>query len=279
MRFIETTHFWNEDHFFLERVQNTLTYADLLVIAEAEDSHSEKVHRPFKVPALLDSLPADLQKRVIFLPVDLRVLKGESFEKRDAFERDAAFQFLKMNRLVEKSDLVLVQDFDEFLLPEAKAEIFRYFSSPLRIWRNYIHPKYYCTYYHLNTWIAAPRSARDWSLPVIFRAGYGWDESFSPHILRNRKSRKVSKNYWGWHHSYLGSVEQIQEKLKSFSHADDAMVRKVDEASFLKRRAALQDLFGRDMQFEAFDDYSKIGVPALKGRVDLFFNKKGPSEI
>lgn len=268
---IETTLFWNEEHYFKERVLHTLTYADLLLISESPDSFSGKISRPLRVPALIASLPAEAQKKVRLVEVDLKPLTAASAEDRDAFVRDSGLRYLEKNSaaLNLPVDAVLfATDFDEFTFPKSAHEISLWLNRfP---WRSYVHLRQRLTYYFLNYQVVGPGES-DWIRPFACRLSWAIKKSLSVHKLRNRRSRKITKDYAGWHHSYLGGKEFILEKVKSFAHADDPAFKGQTEEDRIKNLLAHKDLYSRPMEFKKLQNYAENGIDILKTRKDLFF--------
>lgn len=266
MRIVETTQYWNESHYFEERVRNALRYADLLVVSEAEDAFSQKASRPFEVPGLLARLPAELRPRVLFDPVDLKPHAHLGHFEREAVVRNSAFKRLKREGLVRPEDLVLVQDFDEFFDPACREALVRHFD---RWWRPYVHLTYRCTYYFLDNQIVAPANHRRWRHQVAFRASYGARESFCIHRLRTGRRWRRTSQVMGWHHSYLGSFDFIAAKVRAFAHADDRFLKDLPDSALAERIARGEDLFGRAFRFQVLADYAAVGIPDLAGRRDL----------
>jgi hypothetical protein len=267
MRIIETTQYWNESHYFAERVRNALRYADLLVVSEAEDAFSQKTSRPCETPRLLELLPGELRSRVLFDQVDLKPHAHLGHFEREAVVRNSAFKRLKRERLVRPDDLVLVQDFDEFFDPACREALLRHFRF---FWRRYVHLTYRCTYYFLNNQIVHPADHLRWRHQVAFRASHGWRDDFCVHRLRTGKPRRRTQQVMGWHHSYLGTFEFIAQKVRAFAHADDAILKDVPDAALAERIARGEDLFGRDFRFRLLTDYARCGIPDLAQRADLF---------
>jgi len=208
----------------------------------------------------------ELRRRVLFDPVDLKAHAGLDHFERERVLRDHAFGRLKREGLVEPADLVLVQDFDEFLDPRAAPALRRWFWWP---WRSYVFPTYACSYYFLDYQIVHPRDHLRQRRQVAFRAGYGWDEGFSVHRLRNSRPKPFTRRLMGWHHSYLGGFDFIAEKVKAFAHADDWFLKGVPTAELQERILRGEDLFGRDFRFRVIDDYAVRGIPDLVERTDL----------
>ncbi len=267
MRIVETTQYWNEAHYFEERVRNALRYADLVVVSEAEDAFSQKASRPFEVPALIARLPAELRPRVLFDPVDLKPHSALGHFEREAIVRNSGFLKLRREGLVAPEDLVIVQDFDEFFDPACREDLERYFRWR---WLRHVHLTYRCTYYFLDNQIVHPRNHLLWRHQVAFRAGFGFRDGFCIHRLRNSRRWWRTPKVMGWHHSYLGPFEFIATKVRAFAHADDAILKDVSDEVLAERIARGEDLFGREFRFKVRPDYATTGIPDLRGRRDLY---------
>jgi len=267
---VETTMFWNEESYFAERVANALAYADYLVISESDVAFSKKLRRDYLVPGLIAELDDEQQRRVIFDPVDLEPLEEADYWQREAFVRDSGVRRLRREGLLKGREIVLAQDFDEFLHPAFAGALRSSLGWPR--WRKIVRPTYRCTYYGVDWQIVHPKDHLRWSKQVAFHSSLVRKDDFSVDALRVRKRLgKRSRDYWGWHHSYLGGIETLIEKIRSFSHADDKMV--VDNASEEAIAEALRnrgDLFGRGFRFEEYASYEDDGIPALVAREDLY---------
>ncbi len=107
MKVIEITLFWNESHYFTEKVASTLEYADLLVIAESTESFSGQVQRPLRVPDLIAALPERLRPRVHVAVADLSGMAGRHYYDREIAVREAPLNYLRQNKLLEKDDILI----------------------------------------------------------------------------------------------------------------------------------------------------------------------------
>lgn len=271
---IETTLFWNEHHYFKERIQNSLEFVDELWICECEEAHSGKFRRPFQVPNLINSLDPKFRTRVKHVPVVYPPeMAKASLEERDAFVRDGGLRYLKASSSelkFKKDDLFFCTDFDEFISPLSIETI----QKSLRrfFWfRKYTHLKMRFSYFALNILICGPGRAGEWTLPFVCDLRWAQKKMISIHRIRNRKSKATTRGFTGWHHSYLGNEAFIKDKLQSFCHANDKMV--VDNLGSIKEAIReRRDLFGRDLDFKTITskEYSTIGISSLLNRSDLF---------
>ena len=267
-KIVEISMFWNEDTIVKERILNTLEYADFFLIAEGNESHSGLIKRTeYQLPKQLRELEGIPKDRVIFVPVDLSKAPGKNPFERELLVRDLALKVAIEKKLLQKDDVLIIQDFDEFLDPNAKALLFQHFS-PLTFWRKALRLKYQMTYYKLNLL----ESSSKWDLALAIRGSTALEANFSPNYFRHdirKKAFPTTQAFIGWHHSYLGNTEKMIEKIKSFSHALDHMVKEVTEDDLKKRFENGQDLFGRDFKYTKIDYAAQGGIQALKNRTDL----------
>ena len=76
------------------------------------------------------------------------------------------------------------------------------------------------------------------------------DNRCSPMILRNSKdgnrlNHSTVLDEAGWHFSYLGGIDEIVKKVKSFSHEEFDTTEFLDENVLKKRLLEGDDIFGR----------------------------------
>jgi hypothetical protein len=269
-RIFEVTMFWNEDVIFSERIRNTLAYADYLFIAEANQSHSGQITRDFRVPELLKGLSPEIRKRAIHVPVDL----GASIEKnpfvREREVRDAAVLALKKHQFSEgafnRDDVLVIQDFDEFIQPSQALRLKRYFR-PAFFWRRALRLKQRLTYYHLN-WV----DQDVWTLGLMISGREVLAASFSANHWRHQQSKRwvaLTSDFVGWHHSYLGDANFIRNKLDSFAEANIALVKDVSNEQIASALAKGEDLYGRPHRFHKVVYADSDPIPALLSRTDL----------
>ncbi len=259
--------FWGENVIFKERVVNTLQYAKRFYIAEGNESHSGKFRRDYQAPALLAGLPQDLQKRVVFIPVDLAASAERNPFERERMVRDAALNELRRAPDFSPDSILIVQDFDEFLIPERVVPILKEELFSWRFWRRSFRFRQHLSCYGLNV-----MGEGDWTLGFACLGSLALDPAFSAnkwrHVSAKKKSPLARRNA-GWHHSYLGDVSFIRKKIESFAEAEIEMVKAITDEQIEAALASGTDLFGRDLKFRIVDYDGMDPIPALRGRADL----------
>ncbi len=77
------------------------------------------------------------------------------------------------------------------------------------------------------------------------------------HFRRNRRKYPKLRN-GGWHFSYLGGVDRILTKIKSFAHTEYNLPE-IASAEWIKEKITSgQDLYGRDLKLEFVNIDSKF---------------------
>ena len=261
--------FWNEKTIFYEKVFNTLEYAKKFYIAEGNESHSGKVKRPFLLPDLIATLPENLRLRVVFVPVDFSLITEENPFNRERIVRDAALKALKNDPEFSQDTVVIIQDFDEFILP-AKATRLEECLFGWKFWVKAIRLRQHLSIYKLNL-----LDQNDWGLSLACSGSLVSQNDFSANQWRHhlaKKKAKLSKDFFGWHHSYLGDAQFIRNKIDSFAEADIEMVKNITDDQIEKSLSRGEDLYGRQIQLKKIEYQNLNPIPVLEKRKDLMMN-------
>jgi len=263
----EITMFWEEHLIFRERVINTLQYAKRFYIAEGNESHSGKFKRDYQVPGLLAQLPDSLRERVVFVPVDLGATSEKNPFERERLVRDAALNELRKAQDFDSNSILIVQDFDEFLIPDRVRSVIQDELFSWKFWRKSLRIRQHLSYYRLNV-----MSEEDWTLGFMCLGSFARDPGFSANQWRHVKAKKkspLSRTYLGWHHSYLGDVGFIRKKLQSFAEAEIDTFKNITDEQIEAALAGSKDLFGRDFKFRVIPYEELDPIPELRLRLDL----------
>lgn len=172
---------------------------------------------------------AAFEQRIVHVVVD-DLPSGDAWT-RERHQRNAVLRGLVGCRA---DDQVLLSDLDE--IPRACIVERALHRTGIRL----LQQSFY--YYWLNC-----RMACDWLSPRL--ACYADVLRLSPTSLRGAEGEIVANG--GWHFSFMGGVQRIQSKLRSFSHQEFNCPPYVDEDHIERAMANGTDLFGRpDMRFE-----------------------------
>ncbi len=261
--------FWSEKTIFFEKVFNTLEYAKRFYIAEGNESHSGKVKRDFQLPDLIASLPENLRSRVVPILVDFNKISEKNPFTREKLVRDAALMELKKDPEFSKNSLLIIQDFDEFISPSKISQLEDLLFG-WKFWIKAVRLRQHLSIYKLNL-----LDENDWSLSVACEGSLAMQNDFSANEWRHhfaKKKAKLTRDFFGWHHSYLGDAEFIRNKIDSFAEADISMVKNVTDEQIQKALNDGKDLFGRPIQLHPIQ-YSELDpIPVLQKRNDLMIN-------
>ncbi len=168
-----------------------------------------------------------------------------------------------------------MQDFDEFLIPARVPEVIESELFSWRFWRKSFRFRQRLSYYHLNL-----MSEGDWTLGFACLGRMALDPGFSAnrwrHVLAKKRS-PLAKTYLGWHHSYLGDVNFIKTKIRSFAEAHLEQFKEITEEQIQSALDGASDLFGRDFRYYLVNYENLDPIPALLNRRDLMKDPRGHS--
>lgn len=258
--------FWSEKTIFFEKVYNTLEYAKRFYIAEGNESHSGKVHRPFLVPELITQLPKNLRSRVVHVPVDFSLIQEKNPFAREKLVRDAALIELKKDPEFIEDSILLIQDFDEFISPKKIADLEKLLFN-WKFWVKAVRLRQHLSIYKLNL-----LDENDWGLSLACAGSLVKQANFSANEWRHhlgKKKAKLSSDFYGWHHSYLGDVNFIRNKIDSFAEANIDMVKNITDDQIEKALSSGKDLFGREILLRPIQYQTMDPIPVLQKRNDL----------
>lgn len=97
-------------------------------------------------------------------------------------------------------------------------------------------------YYYLNVEMSVQQD-------IIKAFELKWLDNKTCQDMRAMREVEMVQNM-GWHFSYLGGIEKIQEKIKAFSHQEMNVSKFMDTDAMKARVANGEDIFCRDYQFK-----------------------------
>jgi beta-1,4-mannosyl-glycoprotein beta-1,4-N-acetylglucosaminyltransferase len=221
------------------RMEELFHVVDRFVIAEATHTHAG-APKPLHLKADYAANPArwaPFGEKIIYVVVE-DMPEGEGIaavRRREMWQRNA---LLKGLAGAKADDVVLISDCDE--LPRASL-------VPPALPDGTIVAYIQCLYYYnFNTF--APD--RPW--PGTRAARYADVKALTPHVIRNGLGQP-DQHYpthahlkdAGWHFSYFGGVEKIQEKMSAFLHQELVSKENSDERTIEARMRAGIDVWGR----------------------------------
>lgn len=131
----------------------------------------------------------------------------------------------------DPDDIIMISDVDEIPDPN---------KIPFGIKGGHVGLEQKMYYYYLNL-----RSSQWWVGTVVSR----FADLVMPQVLRDRRETLPVVREAGWHFSFLGGVEQIINKIESFSHAEYDRPFFKDPKRLLEKIQRGEDLFERGITF------------------------------
>jgi len=141
----------------------------------------------------------------------------------------------------QASDIVLIMDCDEILKPHTLVTLKQ---DDHNHWWGFHQPLYYC---YMNNLCVGQYANMVWGVAVRFHLLAHNVTSF----WRSNAGQIADIPYTviydaGWHYSYMMNVEQIKNKLVSFSHTEFNTPHVIDQIDPVNQVASNKDILGRD---------------------------------
>ena len=179
------------------------------------------------------------------------ITKNEQWNKEN-YQRDClmdGIHYLIKNKRFNDCDIIVLSDVDEIPDPET-LRVLCYSKNGIDNLFMILKQKYYCynittirdlDWYHVkaftyNTWKNVLQSQK---LSIIRL--YGVTDKM-PSFITNSKVFL----HGGWHLSYFGNVEFIQNKIHNFSHQEYNLSENTDQSTITKRMKECTDVMGRN---------------------------------
>jgi len=202
---IDTFMFFNELDILLIRLDTLYNYVDKFILVE-----SDKTFTGVKKPLYYEEnrkLFKEYSKKLI--NVVYRYNENLGVWDNEYSQRNYAINII--NDIHESDDdIILSSDVDEIFNPTV---IDRYKKRNLQV-------PYHCgqTFYLYYINVRNKKKIDHWKLPVIMRYKNLYGKTLTE--IRLEKEYKGVLNKGGWHFSYMGGLENIKLKIKSFSHQE-----------------------------------------------------------
>lgn len=224
--------FFNELDLLEIRLNTLAPVVDRFVIAEATRTHSGKPKELlFEKNRERYAAFAD---KIIYIVVDDLLPEGEI--ARDPFNLPWVNENRQRNALIrglsaaKDDDIIMVSDLDEIPRPEKiadavalakRGEVVRFVLSVFSYYVNF--KNYQCPWWHLGTQMLSLRTFRgDPRFDEFHYDRFTVASECRGHVIH--KVRFVKSSRWirngGWHMGYLGGIEAVKTKLRSFSHSE-----------------------------------------------------------
>jgi beta-1,4-mannosyl-glycoprotein beta-1,4-N-acetylglucosaminyltransferase len=240
MKIIDCFTFFNELDLLEFRLKLLDSYIDRFVIAESNLTHTG-LPKPYYFRE--NQARFDLWKeKIIYLPVK-QTAEGLLFDKNEnsynpgsaswKLENEQRNALSAYKNSVGDDDLVLLGDLDEMPDP-AKIKKIKPGKEPVAL-SQLFH------YYFLNV----QHTGRDrWWNGTIAATGKQF-RMHTPQQLRDKRNEYPAIRRAGWHFSYLGGLEKIKVKIRSFAHTEFNREEFLDDKNILQALEEGKDLFKR----------------------------------
>lgn len=239
MKIIDCFTFFNELDLLEFRLKLLGDRVDHFVIAESNLTHSGK-QKPFYFELYRERFEP-WKEKIIYLPVK-QTAEGLVFDKESSYNpKSAAWKLeneqrnalAEANNFIGDNDLVLLSDLDEMPDPHLLKKI-NPVNEPV-VLSQLFH------YYFLN---CQNTGHERWWNGTIAAMGKIF-KSHTPQQLRDKRNDYPRIKKAGWHFSYLGGLEKIKEKIRSFAHTEFNKDEFLDDASILTAMEEGKDIFKR----------------------------------
>ena len=233
--------YFNEELLLEFRLQYLHEIVDVFVIVESHFTFTG-AKKPLGARNVIASLPSPIQAKIRLIEVEecpTGIFHPSCNWERESYQRNAITRGLHD---LKEQDLVLITDVDE--IPDLRA--LEAFKADLKPTIGALNLCMHTFYYRADNQMHARDEPVRWLLPKLVRPSH----LLTPQTTRLAGKHFASTNTVGWHFSYMGSNEQINYKIQSFSHQE--FNTETIRLNIGDRRSNNQDLFGREHTFRAF---------------------------
>lgn len=239
VKIIDCFTFFNELDLLEFRLKLLDNQVDHFVIAESNLTHSG-LPKPFYFEE--NKLRFDRWKsKIIYLPVK-QTTEGMIFNNESSYNpKSAAWKLENGQRnalgeaasFIADDNLVLLSDLDEIPDPALLKKL-KPGKEPMAL-SQLFH------YYFLN---CQNTGHERWWKGTIASTGKQFKE-ITPQGLRDKRNEYRSIKKGGWHFSYLGGIEKIKTKIRSFAHTEFNKEEFLNDENILKAMEEGKDIFKR----------------------------------
>ena len=219
MKIIDSFLFHNEFDMLKLRLEYLRDFVDYFVISECNYTFSGK-EKPYYLDQVIDKFDDDLKSKIISVRYEPDVSEYD-FSKTTECNFESGFwkvesgqrqHTLSASSKFDDKDIFMLSDLDEIpnslFIEELKNNSERFLPKD-RAATLMFDNLYYNFFTYENS---------DWPGTVICEVKYALEKGTT--FLRNRSRNFPSVPECGWHFTYFGGVDKIQDKLNSFSHQE-----------------------------------------------------------
>ena len=219
MKIIDAFSFFNEVDLLKLRLEYLRDVVDYFVISECNYTHSGK-SKPYYLDDIIDQFDEDLIKKIISVHYEPDISDYDFTNKTECnfdsgfwkLERGQRNHTLSALNDFQSDDVFMISDLDEIpnheLINHLKLDPEK--SVPSQGAGTFMFDN---LYYNFLTY-----ENNDWPGTVLCTVEYALEKGTD--FLRNNARSFPSRTDSGWHFTYFGGVDKIQEKLESFAHQE-----------------------------------------------------------
>jgi beta-1,4-mannosyl-glycoprotein beta-1,4-N-acetylglucosaminyltransferase len=224
MKKIDCFPFFNELDLLEMRLEITSPYVDYWVISESEKTFSG-INKPMYLKENIDTRFSKFKDRIFI--VEYSCQDGNPWGN-EHMSRNILGEFVKQK--FDSKDIMILSDCDE--IPDYRKVDFNVELPAIIETMGY--------YYYINC-----KQSLDFQIVSMFNVDLL--EEIPTYRLRAcaGMQKTVIKNA-GWHWSFLGGVDKIEEKIKAYAHQDLNIPEFSSKDAIERRLNELDDIFGRD---------------------------------
>jgi len=246
MKIIDCFTFFNELDLLEFRLKLLDSHIDHFVLAESNITHSGQP-KPFYFEENKERFKPWLHK-IMYIPVH-QSSEGLVFNSESSYNPQSSAWKLEngqrnalaaATKLISNDDLVLLSDLDEMPDPVMLKKL-KLTNGPV-VLSQLFH------YYFLN---CQNTGNERWWNGTIVSSGQQFKTAM-PQELRDKRNDIPVVKKAGWHFSYLGGLEKIKQKIRSFAHTEFNKQEFLDDKNILKAMEEGKDIFNRPGVFYKF---------------------------
>jgi beta-1,4-mannosyl-glycoprotein beta-1,4-N-acetylglucosaminyltransferase len=228
---IDCSLYFNEAELFRLRYTELRDTVDMFVVVEGLETFTGHF-KDLNFPDEYKKLPG-----VVYWPVNIP--KQRTAWESERIHRDSLGTALSAIQNLADDDVIILSDADEIVHPNAIAQYKRLYAAEHQI----VVCEQLMSYYFLNmrsdttfqgTRITTVKGLRDHC-------------SWSMEKLRYARGPVLSPG--GWHFSFMGGVQRIQQKLQSYAHTEYSGPKWSSEAYITRMVTSALDLFNREIKW------------------------------
>jgi glycosyltransferase involved in cell wall biosynthesis len=254
MKVIDSFMFFNEFDMLKLRLNYLNDVVDHFIISESNYTHSGK-SKPYYLDEVWNDIPATIRNKIIRVKyepninqfnIPTNVTECDLENGNWKLEREQRNLITQQLSQFSQNDLFMISDVDEI----PRKEVVKNFTGA-RFDEDFCYVAR-CEMFYFNFTTFSHANCPGTVFTSVQNAlNKGCD------YLRGNRFEIFPVEFGGWHFTYLGSVEQIKNKLESFAHQEYNKEQYTNEENILRAIKTKTDLFQREHEktFQEYDFY------------------------